>query len=156
MFLFGAAVSVNGAVLTIDVTDSSRVTLAGKVLTINPTAPLDGLTEYAVQMAAGVVRNLNDLPNAAITDTTRWSFTTKQPRISGTDVVVDLSSAGARNRFAAGWVSIDGNLGVGESITLHSTGTSTAQSNSVLRLTRLSHREISRTRSSLPPISPPR
>ena len=199
-------VTLGSAAATIDVTDSSQVTLAGKVLTINPTAPLDGLTEYAVQMDAGVVRNLNDLPNAEITDTTSWSFTTKQPRISavnsgnfggsapgatvtesidvgagadmlivttsselgnpahdgdlwrgghesgrrksrqtaaiwyldlatpgisGTDVVVDLSSDGTRNGFAAGWVSIDGNLGVGESITLHSTGTSAAQSNTV-------------------------
>jgi hypothetical protein len=199
-------VTLGGAAATIDVTDSSQVTLAGKVLTINPTDPLDGLTEYAVQMDADVVRNLNDLPNAEITDTTSWSFTTKQPRItavgsgsfggvtpiptsytqpitvgdgadmlvvmtsselgngnmtvtyggiamklavgnkttsaiwyldlatpgiSGTDVVVDLSSAGSRNGFAAGWVSIDGNLEAGESITLHSTGTSAPQSNTV-------------------------
>jgi hypothetical protein len=199
-------VTLGSAAATIDVTDSSQVTLAGKVLTINPPAPLDGLTEYAIQMAAGVVRNLNDLPNAEITDTTSWSFTTKQPRISavgsgsfggvtpiptsyaqsidvgvgadmlivmtssefgsgtmsvtyvgvamiravgnqtnsaiwyldlatpgitGTDVVVDLSGMSTRNGFAAGWVSIDANLAVGESITLHSTGTSAAQSNSV-------------------------
>jgi hypothetical protein len=198
-------VTLGSEAASINVPDS-QVTLVGKVLTINPTAPLDGLTEYAVQMDAGVVRNLNDLPNAAIAGTTSWSFTTGRPPItavnrgsfggvtpiptsytqpitvgagadmlivmtsaeftngnmtvtyggiamnlavgpksssaiwyldlatpgiSGTDVVVDLSNVGSRNGFAAGWVSIDGSLGVGESITLHSKGTSAAQSNTV-------------------------
>jgi hypothetical protein len=70
-------VTLGSVAATIDVTDSSQVTLAGNVLTINPAAVLDTSTEYAVQLAAGVVKNLNDLPNAAITDTTTWSFTTQ-------------------------------------------------------------------------------
>jgi methionine-rich copper-binding protein CopC len=60
-----------------------------------------------------------------------WYLDLATPGISGTNVVVDLSLAGSRNGFAAGWVSIDGNLGVDEAITVHSTGTSAAQSNTV-------------------------
>lgn len=70
-------VTLGSPAATIDVTDATQVTHAGNVLTINPAAALDVSTEYAVQMDAGVVRNLNDLPNAAITDTTTWSFTTQ-------------------------------------------------------------------------------
>jgi hypothetical protein len=60
-----------------------------------------------------------------------WYLDLATPGIIGSNVVVDLSLAGSRNGFAAGWVSIDGNLAAGESITLHSTGTSAAQSNTV-------------------------
>jgi hypothetical protein len=60
-----------------------------------------------------------------------WYLDLATPGISGTNVAVDLSSAGSRNGFAAGWVSIDGNLGAGESIVLHSKGTSAAQTNTV-------------------------
>jgi hypothetical protein len=49
---------------------------------------------------------------------------------SNTNIVVTLTSATITG-FAAGWVSIDGNLGVGEKIVLHNTGTSAPQSNTV-------------------------
>lgn len=53
------------------------------------------------------------------------------PGITGTNFVVDMSGFSTRNGFAAGWVSIDGNLGVGETIALHSTATSAAQFNTL-------------------------
>lgn len=53
------------------------------------------------------------------------------PGISGTDIVVDMTDLEIRNGFAAGWVSIDGNLGVGETIALHSTGTAGGASHTV-------------------------
>jgi Pectate lyase superfamily protein len=76
----------------------------------------------------GVPMNLavGNKANSAI-----WHLDLSTPGISGTDVVVDLSNSGARNGFAAGWVSIDANLGPDQSIVLHSTGTSASQSNTV-------------------------
>jgi hypothetical protein len=50
-----------------------------------------------------------------------WYLDLSTPGISGTNVVVDMSAWGVRNGHASGWVSIDGNLGAGESIALHST-----------------------------------
>lgn len=72
--------------------------------------------------------------NLAVGNTTNsaiWYLDLSTPGISNTTVLVDLSAVTTRNGFAAGWVSIDGNLGVGESIALHSTGTSTPQFNTV-------------------------
>ncbi len=60
----------------ISVTDSSQVTLSGKVLTIIPSTPLAAGRTYSVQIAAGTVKNLSDLPFAGIseTDETTWNF----------------------------------------------------------------------------------
>ena len=60
-----------------------------------------------------------------------WYLDLATPGITGTNLVVNLSGYSTRNGFAAGWVSIDGNLAAGESITVHSTGTSPASSNTV-------------------------
>jgi len=49
---------------------------------------------------------------------------------ANTNIAVTLTSANI-NGFAAGWVSINGNLGAGEKIKLHSTGTSAASNNTV-------------------------
>jgi hypothetical protein len=63
---------------TISVTDSSQVTLSGKVLTIIPATPLAAGRSYAVQIAPGAVKNSSDLPFAGIpqTDDTTWNFVT--------------------------------------------------------------------------------
>lgn len=76
----------------------------------------------------GVPMNLavGNLTNSAI-----WYLDLATPGISGTNVVVDMAGYGTRNGFAAGWVLIDGSLGLGESIGVHSTGTSVAQSQTV-------------------------
>jgi len=60
-----------------------------------------------------------------------WYLDLATPGISGTIVAVDMTGTSSTNGFAAGWVSIDGNLGAGESIKLHSTGTSAASNNTV-------------------------
>lgn len=63
---------------TISVTDSSQVTLSGKVLTIIPATPLAAGRAYAVQIAPGAVKNTSALPFAGIpqTDETTWNFVT--------------------------------------------------------------------------------
>jgi hypothetical protein len=76
----------------------------------------------------GVAMNLavGNRANSAI-----WYLDLANPEISGSSVEVDMSGHTTRNGFAAGWVSIGGNLGAGESIALHSTGTSAAETNTV-------------------------
>lgn len=66
------------ATRTISVTDSSQVTLSGKVLTIIPATPLAAGRAYAVQIDPGAVKNSSDLPFAGIpqTDETTWNFVT--------------------------------------------------------------------------------
>jgi len=49
---------------------------------------------------------------------------------TNTNIAVTLTSS-TINGFAAGWVSIDGNLGAGEKIKLHSTGTTVTTTNTV-------------------------
>ncbi len=53
------------------------------------------------------------------------------PGITGNTLTVDMSAWDTKNGHASGWVSIDGNLGAGEIIALHSTGTSVARENNV-------------------------
>jgi hypothetical protein len=60
-----------------------------------------------------------------------WYLDLSTPGITGTDVVVDMSGYASRNGFAAGWLSINGNLAADKAIALHGTGTSAAQSNTV-------------------------
>ncbi len=60
-----------------------------------------------------------------------WYLDLATPGITGSTVSVDLNNFATRNGFAAGWVSIDGNLGAGQSIVLHSVGTSTPGFNTV-------------------------
>lgn len=62
----------------IPVSDPSQVTINGKVLTIDPAVSLAAGRNYAVQIAAGAVRNLNDVGFAGIpgTDDTTWNFQT--------------------------------------------------------------------------------
>ena len=43
------------------------------------------------------------------------------PGITGTTLEADMSAWSVRNGFAAGWVSVDGNLGAGEYIDVHDT-----------------------------------
>ncbi|MFZ9936324.1 MAG: sulfatase-like hydrolase/transferase [Luteolibacter sp.] len=61
---------------TIPVTDGSQVSIAGNILTINPNTSLSPGKNYAVQIAAGAVRNYSDLDFAGIASLTDWNFTT--------------------------------------------------------------------------------
>jgi arylsulfatase A-like enzyme len=63
----------------IPVTDTTRVSISGNALTINPTGSLAAGKNYAVQIAAGAVRNFSDVAFAGIpaNDNTTWNFQTR-------------------------------------------------------------------------------
>ena len=62
----------------IDVADTSQVTIAEDLLTINPTSDLAFGTNYAIQIDAGAVTDQADTPNnfGGIGDDITWNFTT--------------------------------------------------------------------------------
>lgn len=93
--------------------------------TTEPTAPITAdmtVTYGGVDMN----RAVGNLVHSAI-----WYLDLATPGITGTNVVVNISGYPTQTGFAAGWVSIDGNLEVGEKIALNNAGTSTPQSNTV-------------------------
>ena len=61
---------------TIAITDGTQVTVAGSVLTINPTADLAMLKSYAIQIDATAIKDLSGNFFAGIVDDTTWNFTT--------------------------------------------------------------------------------
>jgi arylsulfatase A-like enzyme len=73
----------------IPVSDSAQVTVSGNLLTINPTSSLAAGRNYAVQIAAGVVKNFSDVGFAGIpaTDNLTWNF---QTRASNPNVIFIL------------------------------------------------------------------
>jgi hypothetical protein len=111
------------------VTQSIDVGAGADMLIVMTASELGGLSGDPMTVTyGGVTMNLavGNRASSAI-----WYLDLSTPGITGTDVVVDMSDYGVRNGFAAGWVSIDGNLGAGESIALHAIGTSAAQTNTV-------------------------
>ena len=66
----------NSTIETFDVATSSRITVSGATLTIDPTSVLAGLTGYYVQIDTNAVKDLANNAFAGITDTTTWTFTT--------------------------------------------------------------------------------
>ena len=62
----------------IPVSDAAQVTINGKLLTINPTISLEADRNYAVQIAAGAVKNFSDVAFAGIpaSDNITWNFQT--------------------------------------------------------------------------------
>lgn len=69
----------NASQSTIAITDSSQITFAGKVLTIDPTNALAADSDYAIQIDAGAVTDLLDNPFAGIANDTTWNFATGSP-----------------------------------------------------------------------------
>ncbi len=65
----------------IPVTDGDQVSVAGAVLTINPTADLATGKDYAIQIDATAIKDLAPTPNffAGIAADTTWNFTTAVP-----------------------------------------------------------------------------
>lgn len=111
------------------VTESITVGVGADMLIVVTSAELGGTNPTPMAVTyGGVAMNqaVGNLTNSGI-----WYLDLATPGITGTNLAVDMSGYTSRNGFAAGWVSIDGNLGTGESIVLHSTGTSAAQSNTV-------------------------
>jgi Bacterial Ig-like domain len=111
------------------VTQSIAVGAGADMLIVMTSSELGGLTGAPMTVTyGGVAMNLafGNLVNSGI-----WYLDLATPGISGTSVVVDMSGYTIRTGFSAGWVSIDGDLEAGESIVLHNTGASAAQSNTV-------------------------
>jgi uncharacterized sulfatase len=63
----------------IPVSDAARVTISGNLLTIAPSVPLTAGKNYAVQIAAGAVKNFSDVdfPGIPANDNTTWNFQTR-------------------------------------------------------------------------------
>ncbi len=63
----------------IPVTDTTRVSISGNILTINPSGSLAAGKNYAVQIAAVAVKNFSDLGFTGIpaNDDTTWNFQTR-------------------------------------------------------------------------------
>jgi len=61
---------------TIAITDGSQVSVAGSVLTINPTADLTPGKDYAIRIDATAIKDLSGNSFAGIADDTTWNFTT--------------------------------------------------------------------------------
>ncbi|OWW20946.1 Ig-like domain-containing protein [Noviherbaspirillum denitrificans] len=65
-----------GDTRTIDVSDSTQVTIAGKTVTIQPTLKLLPSSAYNIQMASGVITDTAGNPYAGISNITTLNFTT--------------------------------------------------------------------------------
>jgi methionine-rich copper-binding protein CopC/lysophospholipase L1-like esterase len=61
---------------TITITDGSQVSVAGSVLTINPTADLAGGKSYAIRIDATAIKDSSGNFFAGIADDTTWNFAT--------------------------------------------------------------------------------
>lgn len=107
---------------------SSITTGAGADMLVVMTASELGGTGPMTVTYGGVSMNL---ATGTLTTSAIWYLDLSTPGITGTNVVVNMSGYSTRNGFAAGWVTMDGNLAVGESIALHSTNFSDANTNTV-------------------------
>jgi hypothetical protein len=65
----------------------SQVTVSGAVLTINPNLDLVEGKIYAIQIAAGAIKDLENAPFAGILDDTTWNFATAAATPTTTTVV---------------------------------------------------------------------
>jgi uncharacterized sulfatase len=67
------------ATQVIPVSDTARVTISGNLLTIDPSGPLAAGKNYAVQIAAGAVKNFSDVGFAGIppNDISTWNIQTR-------------------------------------------------------------------------------
>ena len=61
---------------TISITDATQVSVAGAVLTINPTADLVPGKTYAIRIEPGAIKDLANNPFGGITDEVTWNFAT--------------------------------------------------------------------------------
>ncbi len=61
---------------SIDINDSSQVSVSGDTLTIDPASPLDASKNYAIQIGASAITDLVGNPFAGILDDITWNFST--------------------------------------------------------------------------------
>ena len=83
----------NSTQTSIAVTDGTKVSLSGTVLTVNPSANLAGNSNLAIRIDAGVVRDLANNPFAGIANDTTWNFATAAPPTS-TDITIVSQAEG--------------------------------------------------------------
>ncbi|WP_114944830.1 Ig-like domain-containing protein [Microvirga calopogonii] len=70
----------NGTVIeSFDAATSNRVSIAGNVLTVDPTSPLTSATGYYLTISAGALTDLAGNSFAGFADTTTFNFTTAAP-----------------------------------------------------------------------------
>ncbi|MCK2097741.1 beta strand repeat-containing protein, partial [Thauera aromatica] len=90
---------------TIDVTDSSQLTISGNTLTINPSTDLLTTNQYAVKMASGVIVDGSAQAYAGIADNSTLNFSTGTVDSTAPSVtLVDVTSPTQPN---AGTVTIN-------------------------------------------------
>lgn len=89
---------------TIAITDATQVSVSGTDLTINPTADLAMLKNYAIQIDASAIKDLSGNSFSGIADNTTWNFRT-------TRILADVG--GDFRTVAAGGSSASFNGGTG-------------------------------------------
>jgi methionine-rich copper-binding protein CopC len=128
----GNIVISNGTdIRTIDVADSSQVTISNATVTINPTTNLNGNSSYNIQMASGVIKDLNNNPYAGISDTTTFNFTTadvSNPVLSSTTPVNNATNIALTSNIV---MTFSEPVKAGTGNILIKTGTTTVQTISV-------------------------
>jgi hypothetical protein len=72
----------DGTQSVIAVTDTTRVSFAGAILTINPTTDFLANKSYAIRIDAGAVKDLSNTSFAGIADDTTWNFTSTTPDLT--------------------------------------------------------------------------
>lgn len=87
------------ATATLDILTSSRVTVAGDVLSIDLSGLLNGDTPYAITVTAGGIRDLSGNAWAGVSGFTAWNFQTAEtvPPVAETFFPADGAADGDRN-----------------------------------------------------------
>lgn len=78
----------NSTQTTIPVTDGTKVSLSGSILTVNPSANLAGNSNLAIRIDAGVVKDPANNPFTGIADDTTWNFATAAPPASAEITII--------------------------------------------------------------------
>ncbi|NCY03915.1 MAG: hypothetical protein EBX36_13660, partial [Planctomycetia bacterium] len=77
---------------------SSRISLSGSTLTIDPTANLAYASGYYVTIASGMLQDLAGNPYAGMANATDWAFTTSALPVPPTPAGLDLQAASDTGR----------------------------------------------------------
>jgi hypothetical protein len=95
----------NSTQATIPITDATRISINGSILTLNPTADLAGTSGYAIRIDAGAVKDLANNPFPGITDDTTWNFTTAAPPTTAEITMVGSPVKGFLNSAKDGFAT---------------------------------------------------
>ncbi|WP_158301939.1 Ig-like domain-containing protein [Paenibacillus mesophilus] len=98
--------SDNSIVETIAANDTTKVTVSGTTVTINPAADLTYSTGYYVQIDAGAFADAANNNFAGIADTTTWSFTTTASPLTAPLAPAHLTALAGDAQVALSWGSV--------------------------------------------------